>query len=258
MGELTPPDPDDGPSQASESMIENRFNPDQYEFFIINDFCYAGYTSTLNVFGSSYVTSSEAEITANILSEEEMSNQDFVAERYSGGLESLSEKGKNYMYIFGAAGDLWEALAPAFTGIEDDLGYVNLYGAYSYNLSAPVFSIVYGNEFDAYETSILKCDYDGAEVSTYDEKFGAVNASASVHTLITDYISDIAQDVVVSELLPWYKNNFVFIGNIQTAAANLITGIPVSSDTFILTGSEGSTTPSVGGSTAPSSTGGGY
>ena len=253
------------PEETAIPSYGHQFSVD-YDFFVIDDLVYDGYTNTLNVFGSTLVTGSEFRFSPTVVGDAGFTSREILQERMGATLEKLSLQGKNCIYIAGSSTDLWEDLEDAFVESITPQNTV-VYGAYSYDLTAPVFGFATDDARSASGTPsafgtdgqiiLLKCDYDGSEISTYDAKFGAVDISASADTILANYINGIAQDVTTSEIMPWYNNKTVPVRNLLIPASNMPATISRGSVVASLTGSSDSILVTMGGSTSPSSGGGG-
>ncbi len=239
-----------------------------YEFSVLSEIKLPGtmeFPANLNVGYS-------VELEFSFLDETALLSQEIAASRAGLTLENMSAQGINYMYIAAAAVDKFEGII-----LEDQASTTVVYGAYSYNLSAPTISYVgisytsaasqaaaamFGND-DSWEGTkwVYSCEYDGAEMATYDAKFGAINNSGSVETIINSYMTSIAEESVEAQLTDWYNNDIISTTAITLLASNFQVNPMVGTFARQITGSV-SVSDGRGGSTggsggAMSSMGGG-
>ena len=157
---------------------------------------------------------------------------------------------------------------------------MKVYGMYSYSISAPTVeklgTRIYMSSESSYSTSAttgsgmatpspsgaptattiasmdeFTCIYDGQEAATYDAKFGALNHSASISTVVDGYVNSIAQDLDVSQLSSWYNNKARRIMPLSTPGSNIMINSGFYGGfTGQITGSSDILTPARGGSTS--------
>ena len=256
---------------------------DNYEFSILNDISLAGGVAFGAEPTSTYGGTSPSKFAEQFINEDQIEVQETIAVRVGGGsLEELSQRGINYVYLAAAEVDKFDGIA-----IEGEAALMKVYGMYSYSISAPtvekkgtrIYLTSTTTSFEVEESETTgsglgmpssgmgmsemaymaeyTCIYDGQEAATYDAKFGALNHSASISTVVGDYVNSIAQDLEVSQLSSWYNNKARRIMPLSTPGSNIMINSGFYGGfTGQITGSSDISTPARGGSTSLGAMGG--
>tara|TARA_B100000131_G_scaffold88738_1_gene85576 strand:+ start:6041 stop:6904 length:864 start_codon:yes stop_codon:yes gene_type:complete len=202
---------------------------DYTEFAVLYDIAYNN--TAAGTFENVPNQTTRAELKTRELDEETLEDNTFemFQKRVGGTIEDLAAKGINYNYLVRSSAPPYDGFfgEEAQSTFTDSRPSISIYYTYSYQITAPEFTIVdsiaddsplNGYDYDA----ILNCSFDGDEIATYDSKFGSINNSGSVSTILEEYINNISMNVVNTNFASWDTPNTVRTRSLRMKSNNLL------------------------------------